>query len=72
MDQAVLLSRISSKIVMHKNTKLKGINFVEQGEMQVTSGRVVARGWVTTGVCKNSGIGWKFKPFPFLKFLAQN
>jgi hypothetical protein len=50
----------------------KGIYFIEEGEVESTSGRIVARGWVTNGKCRSSGYGWKFKPLPFLKFIAKN
>lgn len=31
LDYAVMISRICSKIIMRKNTVLKGINFIEEG-----------------------------------------
>lgn len=58
--------------MFYKGSKFKGIYFIEEGEVQSTSGRVVARGWVTNGKCNNSGYGWKFKPLPFFKFIAKN
>lgn len=51
---------------------MRGIYFIEEGEVESTGGRIVARGWVSNGKCKSSGFGWKFKPLPFLKALARN
>ena len=31
----------------------------------------MARGWTTYGKCKTSGIGWKFKPVQFIRFLGK-
>ena len=39
--------------------------------MEVKSGRIIARGWTTNGKCKTSGIGWKFKPVPFIRFSGK-
>lgn len=72
IDQAQLLMRISSKILLRKGANIKGIIFIEEGEVQVTSGRIVARGWVTNGTCRNSSAVWKFKPMNFVKFIAKH
>ena len=60
-----------SKEMFYKNSILKGIYFVEEGEVEVKSGRIIARGWTTKGKCKTSGHGWKFKPVPFVRFLGK-
>lgn len=67
-----VIHKIVTKEIFYKNTHFKGIYFVESGEVEVKSGRIVARGWVTNGKCKNSGIGWRFKPMPFVKFISKN
>jgi hypothetical protein len=51
---------------------IKGIYFVEEGEVSVKSGRIIVRGWTTYGKCKVSGFGWKFKPIPFIRVLIRN
>jgi hypothetical protein len=45
---------------------------VEEGEVEVQSGRTFVRGWTTHGKCKVIGVGWKFKPMPFIRFLIRN
>lgn len=35
------------------------------------SGRIIARGWTVNGKSKTSGIAWKFKPIPFIRFLGK-
>lgn len=71
-EESLLLGRIMHRELFHKNIIIRGIYFIEEGEVEATSGRVIARGWVTNGKCKNSGYGWRFKPFPFVRFLARN
>ena len=51
---------------------LRGIYFVDEAEVEVTSGRILARGWTTYGKARSSGYGWKFKPIPFIRFLIKN
>jgi hypothetical protein len=71
-DQANLLMKIASREVFYKGSTIKGVYFIEQGEVESTGGRVVARGWVTNGKCKSEGYGWKFKTLHFFKSIAKN
>lgn len=72
MEQVNLLSKIIFREVFYNNSHVKGIYFIEEGEVESTGGRIVARGWVTNGKCKSEGYGWKFKLLPFLKSIAKN
>ena len=45
---------------------------MDEGEVEVPSGRIIARGWTCFGKCKVAGVAWKFKPVPFIRFLAKN
>lgn len=67
-----VLSKVIIREQFYKNSVIKGIYFIQEGEVQSSGGRVVARGWVTNGKCKAQGYGWKFKPLPFFKSLAKN
>ena len=71
LDESPILSKIMSKELFYKNSILKGIYFVEEGEVEVKSGRIIARGWTTNGICKTSGHGWKFRPVPFMRFVGK-
>lgn len=71
-EEANLLSKVVLKEAFYKNSILKGIFFIEEGEVEVKSGRVIARGWATYGKCKTTGVAWKFKPVPFIRFLSKN
>ena len=72
LEQANLMHKIASREVFYKHTLIKGIYFIEQGEVESTGGRVIARGWATNGTCKSEGYGWKFKALPFIKSIAKN
>lgn len=72
LDEANLLSKILTKETFYKNSHLRGIYFIDEGEVEVNSGRILARGWTTFGKVKSSGFGWKFKPIPFIRFLIKN
>jgi hypothetical protein len=72
IDQVSLLNKIVFKENFYKNSTIKGIYFIEQGEVESTGGRIVARGWVTNGKCKSEGYGWKFKVLPFMKSITKN
>lgn len=72
IDEANLISRILTKELFYKNSILKGLFFIDEGEVEVKSGRIIARGWTTYGKCKTSGFGWKFKPIPFVRFIMKN
>ena len=69
-----LLQKVMFRENFYKNSLLKGLYFVEEGEVESGGGggRVIARGWVTNGKCKTEGYGWKFKPLPFVKAIAKS
>lgn len=67
-----LLQKVILRENFYKNSTLKGIYFVEEGEVESGGGRVIARGWLTNGKCKTEGYGWKFKPLPFIKAIAKS
>lgn len=72
IDEINLLSKLIFKETFYKNSVVKGIYFIDQGEVESTGGRIVARGWVTNGKCKSEGFGWKFKVLPFMKSILKN
>lgn len=72
VDEAALLNRVIQKELFYKNSVLRGIYFIDEGEVEVPSGRIIARGWTCFGKCRVSGYGWKFKPIPFIRFFAKN
>jgi hypothetical protein len=59
------------KNVFYHNSELKGINFVEEGEVDC-KGRNIARGWVISGRAKTAGYAWQFPPIFFFKYIATN
>lgn len=71
IDESHLVNRVISKEIFYKNSTLKGIYFIEEGEVEVKSNRIIARGWTVNGKSKTSGIAWKFKPIPFIRFLGK-
>lgn len=58
--------------LFYKNSCIKGVYFIQEGQVESTGGRIVARGWVTNGKCRSEGYGWKFKVLPFVKSIAKN
>jgi hypothetical protein len=67
-----LLSKIMVREVFYRNSVLRGVYFVEEGEVKVASGRIVTRGWITNARGRVSGFGWKFKPMHFMQVIAMN
>lgn len=71
MNDSLLFGQAVQKNVFYRNYELKGINFVDEGEVDC-KGRNIARGWVIQGKAKSAGYSWLFPPIFFFKYVAKN
>jgi hypothetical protein len=72
INDVYLLSKFMAREAFYPNSVLRGVYFVEEGEVEVISGRKMTRGWTTNGRCRTPGFGWKFKPMHFMRIITKS